>query len=192
MAVDEQPRKRQKRDKSPLDGAQLEELALAYVARYATTRSKLARYLRRKLRERGWMTDEPPPDIAGLTQRYAERGFVDDEAYARSKSDSLLRRGYGARRVSQALGADGVEESIRDQVMPDAAAARHAVLALARRRRFGPFAAGRPDRQLRERQIAALLRAGHSLDNARAMIDANDEASARNWASELDEDDYIP
>ena len=38
----------------PLDEAGLNELALAYVARYATSRAKLLAYLARKLRERGW------------------------------------------------------------------------------------------------------------------------------------------
>ena len=36
----------------PLDAARLDELALAYVARFATSRAKLLRYLARKVRDR--------------------------------------------------------------------------------------------------------------------------------------------
>ena len=42
----------------PLDSAQLEALAVSYVARYATSCAKLSRYLARKIRARGW-TSEP-------------------------------------------------------------------------------------------------------------------------------------
>ena len=78
----------------PLDQRRLEELALAYVARFATSSGKLTAYLARKLRERGWAEDAgPPPDLAALAARYAEIGYLDDAAYARSKGEGLLRRG---------------------------------------------------------------------------------------------------
>ncbi|HYZ48955.1 MAG TPA: RecX family transcriptional regulator, partial [Sphingomonas sp.] len=42
------------RGAAPLDAPALERFALRYVERYATTRARLADYLSRKLRERGW------------------------------------------------------------------------------------------------------------------------------------------
>ena len=90
----------------PLDPARLEQLALAYVARFATTRGKLEGYLARKLRERGW-DSETAPAVAQLAERFEQAGYIDDTAYARAKTGSLLRRGYGMRRVTQALGAAG-------------------------------------------------------------------------------------
>jgi regulatory protein len=47
-------RHRPRRALPPLDQAALQELALRYVGKYATTRAKLRAYLGRKLRERGW------------------------------------------------------------------------------------------------------------------------------------------
>src|SRR4051794_41115209 len=82
----------------PLDGRRLEELALAYAARFATTRGKLTTYLHRKLRERGW-AGEGEADVAGIVARFAEAGYVDDAAFARARTGGLLRRGYGARRI---------------------------------------------------------------------------------------------
>jgi regulatory protein len=58
---------RRKRPPKPLDSARLEELALAYVARFSTTAAKLERYLRRKLRERGW-EGEGEPRLAALVE----------------------------------------------------------------------------------------------------------------------------
>ena len=60
---------------------------------------------------------------------------------------------------------------------------------MARKRRFGPFGAGTPDPRLREKQIAAMLRAGHSLDIARQMVDAASPEAAEEWAAEHDEED---
>ncbi|AKH43869.1 regulatory protein [Altererythrobacter atlanticus] len=191
MGGDEQPCKRRRAKPKPLDEARLQELALAYMARFATTTSKLERYLYRKLRERGW-DGENEPDLPAMVSRYAELGYVDDEAFARAKSGSLLRRGYGPRRVNQALGEAGVGESIREDMRPDEAQERHAALAMARKRGFGPFgrAGGAIDPARREKQIAAMMRAGHRLDNALQIIDARSAEVAEEWAAEADEDEY--
>ena len=166
----------------PLDQARLEELALAYVARFATSAAKLERYLARKLRERGWEGEGEAPVVA-LVARYVEAGYVDDEAYARTKSGSLLRRGYGQRRIAQALGAAGIDQEIREAVRVGPAEARQAALAMARKRGFGPFGRALPDKIQREKQIAAMLRAGHRLDSARELINAREVEAAETWAA---------
>lgn len=178
---------RRKRPPKPLDRQRLEELALAYVARFATSAAKLERYLARKLRERGW-EGEGDPGLATLIERYVERGYVDDAAFARARTGGLLQRGYGLRRVNQALGEAGIAEEVREDVAPGEAAQRRAALAYARKRRFGPFGAEPPDRERREKQLAAMIRAGHPFDSARALIDAPGEAAAEEWAAEADEE----
>src|SRR5215211_4951218 len=102
-------RRNGRKPRPPLDTERLNELALFYVGRFATTRSKLAAYLGRKLRERGW--DDPgEPGIERLVERFAEMGLVDDALYALSKSRSLSERGYGAGRVRQSPRAAGIGE----------------------------------------------------------------------------------
>ena len=64
---------RGRRVKPPLDGAGLEQAALFYAGRYATTRSRLAAYLGRKVRERGWAEAQSPP-IEALVERMAALG----------------------------------------------------------------------------------------------------------------------
>ena len=51
------------------------------------------------------------PIVDALAERFAAQGYVDDAAYALSKSRSLTGRGYGARRVEQSLRIAGVEEA---------------------------------------------------------------------------------
>lgn len=176
-----------KRAPKPLDSAKLEELALGYVARFATSAAKLDGYLRRKLRERGWAGEGAPP-VAGLVEKCVAHGYVDDEAFARARTGSLLRRGYGKRRIAQALGAAGIGEEVRAGVEPGIMAQRRAALALAVKRRLGPFGDGPADRAAREKQIAAMLRAGHPLDSARELVNAPSIAAAEEWAGQGDEE----
>ncbi len=177
------PRLSSKRAPKPLDSVRLEELALAYVARFATSAGKLEAYLRRKLRERGWGEEGEAP-VEPLVGRFVAAGYVDDRGYALAKAGGLLRRGYGGRRIDQALGAAGIAEDLREEARGTVAAQRRAALALARKRGFGPFGAAAGDRAAREKQVAAMLRAGHPLDSARRIVDADSIAALEEWADD--------
>lgn len=172
----------------PLTPARLEELALAYAARFAVSAAKLADYLRRKLRTSGWEGDAEAP-VDAIVARFVAAGYVDDAAYARAKSASMLRRGFGMRRVAQAWHAAGIAEEDRESARAGEGVQRRAAVALARKRRFGPFGTEQPGRATREKQIAAMLRAGHPLDSARELVDATSVAAAEEWAAQADGDD---
>lgn len=161
---------RPRRPLPPLNAADLERFALRYVERYATTRGRLADYLRRKIRERGW-GDEAAPDPVGLAQRLADLGYVNDRLFAESKASAMGRRGLGARRVDQALRHAGIEHDDLDAVAPAVAAeAVSSAIAFARRKRIGPFAQALAERPQQEKQLAAMLRAGHALEISRKIV----------------------
>lgn len=190
-----EPRKRrgyERREKPaprPLTAARLDELALSYVARFATSAGKLRDYLRRKLRERGWEGREDgaaEPDVGAIVARFVELGYIDDAVFARAKAGGLLRRGYGERRVEQALGAAGIAEEDRSRASKTEA--RQAALVMARKRRFGPFGSEPLDRPRREKQLSAMLRAGHPLESARNLVNAASIEAAELWAGESDEE----
>lgn len=157
----------------PLTAGKLEELALNYVGRFATTRSKLLAYLNRKLRERGW-EGECEPSVEDLADRMVELGYVDDKAFAMSKARSLTGRGYGERRVRQALAIAGIgdEDGAEARTLAEEEAVE-AALRFARRRSIGPFGPRRPTPIERERALASMVRAGHRFDLAKAIIDLN-------------------
>jgi regulatory protein len=177
---------RERRAPRPLDAQRLNELALAYLARFSTSAAKLDGYLRRKLRERGWEGDGDAP-IAAIVKRCVAAGYVDDAVFARAKAGSLRRRGYGDRRVDQSLNAAGIAADLREEVRGSPSEARQAALALARKRRLGPFGPPPADRAAREKQIAVLLRAGHRLDIARRVLEAGTVAGLEAWAEEEEE-----
>jgi regulatory protein len=165
----------------PLDETRLSELALAYVARFATSRAKLTAYCRRKLRERGW-EGESQEDASLAIERIATRlvdlRYIDDAAFALQKSAALARRGLGKRRVTQALLAAGVGEADRSAAIMRAVSDRwDAALTHARRRKLGPYGDGANDFATRQRQLASLLRAGHDLDIARRIVSSRDLAA---------------
>ncbi|VVT04606.1 RecX family transcriptional regulator [Sphingomonas sp. EC-HK361] len=168
----------------PLDAAALERLALRYVERFATSRAKLADYLRRKIRERGWEGEAADPDA--LAARLAELGYIDDRAFAEARARSLGRRGLGARRVQDAWRQAGIEAQDTAAIRPDVdERAAETALAFARRKRIGPFALAASDRPRREKQLAAMLRAGHGFAIARAIVDAPPGASTEDIAAEF-------
>ncbi len=160
-----------RKTRPPLTAAKLEEMALHYVGRFATSRAKLIAYLGRKLGERGW-EGAGAPAVEELADRLVRLGYVDDRAFALSKARSLTGRGYGQRRVNQALTLAGIGEedgvAARDLAEEEAVAA---ALRFARRRAIGPYADRTPDQAQRERALAAMIRAGHRFPIARAIID---------------------
>jgi regulatory protein len=166
-------RDRPNKPRPPLDAEALERLALHYVGRYATTRSKLAAYLRRKLAERGW-SEASPPDLGRLAERFSEAGYIDDATFASARAASLQRRGYGERRVAQALKAAGIgEEDGADAREEASEGAWAAALRFAERRRIGPYGAEQVDRAARQRAFGAMVRAGHRTEYVRRILNAS-------------------
>ncbi len=193
---DARSRRRKPRVRKPLDAVTLRDLALSYVARFATSGAKLEAYLHRKIRERGVAGGDdaddgeaPQLDVNGIVEQMIDLGYVDDEAYAKARSRDLMARGFGARRVNQALYAAGIDESIRGDQEPSQAAARRAVILLARKRGFGPFSRKDVDPKSRDKHIAAMLRAGHDFAAARAIVDAESQEEIEEWLAEAEEEE---
>ncbi|NCP14751.1 MAG: RecX family transcriptional regulator [Sphingomonadales bacterium] len=192
-------RRSEKRVKPPLGEANLRDLALHYAARFATTGARLEAYLVRKIRERGLAQDDDgrtiDPDIRALVARLVELGYVDDDAYARSRARDLGARGYGARRVEETLRHAGVAEPLRQAHAPGEAASRQAAALMARKRRLGPYGVsglGKGDplaiRKAREKAVAAMLRAGHQYEHARYILAAQRPEDVEQWVGEAFED----
>ena len=166
------PEPDRRRRRRPLDQAALEQLALRYVGRYATTRARLRRYRSAKLDERGWPGDAKP-EVEPIIERMAASGYVDDAAFAAARAASLQRRGYGGRRIGQALSAAGIARDDRiaaEQAVEEGALT--AALRFAERKRIGPYAIEKTDRKEREKNFAAMVRAGHPIEIVHRVLNA--------------------
>jgi regulatory protein len=188
----------------PVTQAWLQRAALYYLERYSASSAQLHKVLARKvemrLRLRGEADDSGIATparalIAGVVEQAVSGGYVDDAAYARARVASLRRRG-GSRRaimaklrgkgldpalIETALAEDVAEAQAQGQANDDAAddadarARREyeAARAYARRRRLGPHRTP-PQPERRDRDIAAMARAGFALALAIRVIDDTD------------------
>jgi len=185
------PRKRGARKATP---QYLERAALHYLERYASSAENLRRVLMRKVersaREHGTDPEDGARDIDALLRRLQERGLLDDAAYAAGRTRSLARRGDSPRAIRVKLSRKGVPEEtiesalagLREEVPePELTAAAR----LARRRRLGPYRPAPNRADYRERDLAALARAGFTFDVARQVVEAESVHELEGMATAL-------
>lgn len=157
----------------PLNMERMRGLALHYVGKYATSQAKLSNYLRRKINERGW-DDVSGPDVDALTERLCDLGYINDAQFAEARSRTLVRRGFGKRRLDDDLRAAGIAEKDGANARAEAEASRFtAAENFARRKRIGPFATEAASPEKRQKQLQAFLRAGHAFDLAKRFVNAD-------------------
>lgn len=176
-----------------IDAAQIERWALAYLGRFASSAENLRRVLLRRVRRR--LRDDREAEaraataIDALVARYRSSGLVDDAAYAFGRARARLRRGQSPKTIRAGLALKGIAaedataaiDALREEGSdPDIAAA----VALARRRRLGPFRREQveADEKLRLKELGAFARAGFSRAAAEAVLDCATEEEAEGLA----------
>lgn len=180
------PRSGARKVPKPTTPKRLENIALAYLERFATSsenlRQVLSRRAYRSTQLHGPEKTATAEDIDALIQRYLQSGLLDDSAYARARATSLSRAGNGRRAIQGKLKAKGLPDQIIAQALESLAeesdgvdADLIAALRHAKRRRLGPFGSGDPER--RQRDMAALARRGFSADLVMLIIGAEDETN---------------
>jgi regulatory protein len=169
-----------------LTPADLKGAALDYLDRFAAPRARLRQVMLRKIRNSvRHHSDDPAPLIAALDetiQWLEDSGFLSDRAYAEARARSLSARGTSRAHIIAKLSAKGIEsETARAAVdrlsmeyqEPELEAARR----YARRRRLGPYRIADDTRaECRDKDLAAMARAGFAGRVARQIIDAEREA----------------
>ncbi len=159
----------------------LTKSALHYLDRYATSAANLRAVLERRVLKACRGLDLDPEDFAGMIDAVLEKclraGLVDDRAFAEMKAASLRRRGGSQRTIEAKLTAKGVDrETIRTALTNDEHTDDEAALVFARRRRLGPFRKPETRQARREKDLAAMCRAGFSFSLAQKVIDAEDDS----------------
>src|SRR4051794_33887978 len=112
MAEDLAPRPAgRNRRRRMLDARALENAALHYVERYASSAENLRRVLQRKLKRavEDGRAKIGADAVDALVERFRAAGLVDDAVYAEGRVASLARQGASRRAIAQRLAAKGVE-----------------------------------------------------------------------------------
>lgn len=162
--------------------------SLRYLGRYASSKAQLERFLKNKMAKRPDL--DPKGAYAAfpaLISKLENLGYLDDVAYARGMSVSLIRSGKSDARIRQKLKDKGLDtemvssalEEARERLGLDTARdqALTGALICLRKRGQGPYL--RPDREAKEpdKVMGMLARAGYSYDIAKTAINlSRDEA----------------
>lgn len=169
----------------PITAKYLQNAATFYLERYPTTAEGLRRVLQRRVKK-AEMLEAPVMDNVGraiedIVAKFIDAGVIDDKAFAQTKARALHRRGTSAKLTKQKLRMIGVDSDTLDKAMAaldqelDTNPRQRewkAAVALARRRRIGPFRLQKDRKEKRDRDLAAMARGGFDYDLARKVIDA--------------------
>jgi regulatory protein len=178
-----------KRGARPITATYLQNAATLYLERYPTTAEGLRRILQRRvakarLAEAPVMADVEQA-IDAVVGKFVAIGAIDDQAFAQTKARVLHRRGASERLTRRKLKLAGIDRDTLEQALTgldrelDSERGERewqAALALARRRRLGPFRPAADRAEHRMRDLAAMARAGFDYDLARKVIDSQEVA----------------
>ena len=168
----------------------LENKALHYLGRYASSEANLRQILKRFAMRKCQPTDADADaddafrqiletEIDALITRYRALGYIDDRGFALGRARAMRARGASTRRIIQTLKAKGVDAEVAAEIIADEedtntddAAAR----IYAQRRRLGQYAS--PTSQAKpnwkDRHLASMMRAGFNYATAKsALFDAD-------------------
>jgi regulatory protein len=186
------PRRSTRRVPRRITPAYLENAALHYLQRFATSSANLRRVLMRKVQRAAEAHGSDPAEgaawVEALVARYQAAGLLDDRQYAAAKAASLQRRGTSSRAIRERLAVKGVDRDLIseavDRLHEEEGGDLAAAAAFARRRRLGPYrgvgvGGGRPvdEGERRGKELAAMARAGFAFDTARRILDCLDDAA---------------
>lgn len=163
----------------------LRNAAIYYLQRYASSaenlRDVLTRRVRRAERHHEIDREEAANWINALIQDFQESDLLDDRIYAEGRVQSMFRQGRSRRLMMLELRNKGVPADIIEAALAALAAENHApdrtaALRYVQRRRLGPYRLGSRE-EYRDRDLAALARAGFDYDTALRIIDAETKES---------------
>jgi regulatory protein len=171
----------------PITAKYLQNAATFYLERYPSTAEGLRRVLNRRVRK-AEMLQAPVMDnvqqaIAVIVQKFVDAGMIDDKAFAQTKARALHRRGSSNKLTRQRLQHAGVDSETLAQAMAGLDEELNtdprkrelaAAIALARRRKLGPYRAEKDRKDRRLKDLAAMARGGFDYQLARKVIDAVD------------------
>ena len=149
-----------------------------YLERFAASRARLETLMRGKIRlsvaEHGTDPDEAVAWMNSVLSACEKAGFINDDAYAKGRARSLLRRGKALRVIAADLSSRGIASDQVDAALAELRAEADDA-AYEEVRRLGPWR--RPDirEEKREKDMAALARQGFGYDTATRIINSEIE-----------------
>lgn len=171
---------REKKQPKRISRQYLENAALYYLQRYATSATNFRRVMTRKI-DRSCAfhkvdAAEFYPLLDDMIARYERAGLLNDGGFAQARVASLRRQGRSkqdimARLQAKGLGKDMIAAALAELDSEDAE--QEAAQAFAKRKKLGPWRKkALRDPKDSQKEMAAMARAGYSFEIARKTLGA--------------------
>lgn len=157
----------------------LRRRALHYLERFATSRSHLRFVLLRRAGREAEHHDIEPGQLAEwvdcLVADLERIGLLNDRLYGEQLLERFLARGHSLRLSGQKLRQKGIGSDLIDALLLNVedTSDEDAAMALARRKRIGPWRRGEGNQDVKRKELAILARAGFAYAIARGIVETD-------------------
>lgn len=148
----------------------IKNLALNYVAKYFTTSYKLQKYLITKLKKLNLYNQSCNDIINNIINEFAEKKYIDDNLYAKSKTISLIKKGKSSTYINLTLKQNKLaSNSLYNNNTNNLLAA----LLFLKKRKLGCFSSVTPTADITIKTKQKLYTAGFSTNIINQALDFN-------------------
>ena len=157
----------------------LQNIAIYYLERFDSSSANLCQVLKRRVFD--YARQVPDFNIAEaeswieeIIARFENLGYLNDKRYAEFKIDNYLLSGKPERYIRQKMQQKGINGKIIDDILSNREFDEEAMaLRFAAKKRIGPYRTDESARrENRQKDLAAIVRAGFSYDTAQKIIGA--------------------
>ena len=148
----------------------LRNIALYYLKRYETSTANLRQVLRKRVNDYAFYNKEFDKQeayawIEDIVADFLRYGYVDDERFAEIKIRDYKQMGKSVRYIKAKLKEKGVNDDLVEQLLETQDYDElQAALKFAQKKRIGRFRAADKQFEYKQKDMAALARAGFSYD----------------------------
>ena len=154
----------------------LKNIALYYLKRFDSSVENLRQVLLRRVYDYAyhypeWSKEEALHWIEEILEDFQRYGYLDDERYAEIKIKNYVAAGKSARYIAGKLKQKGVVESmVQDLLEEQSYDAFATAMHFAQKKKIGPFRNSESREAFRQKDMAALLRAGFDYDTVLQVL----------------------
>ncbi len=161
----------------------LYQWAMGYLARYETTRYKLAKKLEEKFNQFEDMMDKEEYNAlcTDVLQILEDKKYLSDARYAEQRARILLRRGKNIAAIKYDLKLAGIHNDTTQIMLEEISTYldetcglsinEYAAICYIKKHNFGAFRRKTLDEKMAKKEISSLLRQGFSYDLAKRTLD---------------------
>lgn len=165
-----------------ITSVRLKNIALYYLKRFDTTKAALRQVLMKRVNEYayynpGYDKTEAIGWVENIISDFERYGYLDDKRFAENRCRDYIAAGKAKRYIIGKLKEKGVSEDIIEQCFAEQEySAFDAALKLAKKKRIAGFRKDETERkEMRQKDMGVLVRAGFDYDTVAAVMDYRPE-----------------